>query len=48
MTRRERILSLLHGKPVDGLAWNALVDNTTLTAMPPEVQALTVVGISAG
>ncbi len=43
MTGRERILNLLNGLPVEGLTWNALVDTTTLTAMPPEVQALNVV-----
>jgi hypothetical protein len=43
MTGRERFLNLLNGLPVDRLAWNALVDPTSLTAMPPEVQALNTV-----
>ena len=43
MIGRERILNLLCGRTVEGVAWNALVDFSTLTAMPSEVQALTVV-----
>ena len=43
MYGRERILNLLYGRPVDRLAWNALVDTSTLSAMAPEVQAGTVV-----
>lgn len=43
MNGRQRIFNLLNGQPVDRLAWNALVDTTTLSAMPPEVQAGTVV-----
>ena len=48
MNGRQRILNLLSGRtplhdPTQGLAWNALVDTYTLSAMPAEVQAQTVV-----
>jgi hypothetical protein len=43
MNSRQRILSLFNGQPAPGLAWNALVDIYTLSAMPAEIQAETVV-----
>ncbi len=43
MNGRQRILNLLNSRPEEGLAWNALVDFTTLRGMPPEVQAMNVV-----
>ncbi len=48
MNGRQRLLNLLSGRtprhdPAQGLAWNALVDTTTLSAMPQEVQSETVV-----
>jgi hypothetical protein len=43
MNGRQRIMSLLNGLPHQGLSWNALVDTNTLSAMPAEVQAETVV-----
>ena len=38
MLARERLLNLLNGRPVEGLAWNALVDETTLAGMPAEIR----------
>jgi hypothetical protein len=43
MSGRQRILNLINGLPPQGLSWNALVDFTSLSAMPEEVQAGTVV-----
>lgn len=43
MLGRQRILNLLNNLPPQGLSWNALVDTTTLSAMPEQVQEETVV-----
>ena len=40
MMGRERIFNQLNCSPVEGLAWNALVDHTTLEALPTEIQPL--------
>jgi len=37
MNGKQRLLALLHGDPVDHLAWTTLVDRATLDLMPPEL-----------
>jgi len=38
MTGRERINAVLHKRPKDRLSWSTLVDNATLSLLPPEMQ----------
>jgi hypothetical protein len=42
MTGHERLLALLHRRPVDRLSWTTLVDDITRSAMPPEWRELPV------
>ncbi|MBM4032493.1 MAG: hypothetical protein FJ291_12005 [Planctomycetes bacterium] len=37
MTGRQRLLTILSGRPPDRVAWTTLVDDTTRSAMPPRI-----------
>lgn len=40
MTGRERITAVLNRQPTDHLCWTALCDETTRSAMPPEIREM--------
>ena len=43
MTGRERLNAIVHRKPVDRLSWSALVEENTLSNLPPDLRGLSAV-----
>ena len=43
MTSKQRLLSILAGKPVDRPAWSVIIDERSRTKMPDDIQALSTI-----